>query len=514
MGSFGLRTAVPGRRVQEALRTALVFAAVGYVAYKLTLRYGDQPLVLAIVFGFGAFACSLLFTSERYALTLGLLMLYMGLLDGFLKLRYGGTQITAARDALLFSITGGALVRMAVRKTALTKPPLMGLVVAWCTIVVVEIFNPDHGTISHSIQALRQHIEWVPLFFFGFVIMRSKERLRSFFVMLLIITSINGAVALIQYEAGPDAVSGWGPGYAAIIKGTNKVSGRTFTTDSNNAATKKLRPLGLGSDVGFGGALALLAAPAAFAFIMLTRRRATQFAGAALAIGVVVAAVSSQTRLSVIGTVVSLGAVIGLSAASRRLAQGVVAALVVGVVAYAAIGSIGGHSGPGVFSRYSSISSNKVVDTSVGYKRGTFAFLPSFVAHHPFGVGLGSVGPASSVAGAPVDAGRISGESEFNALFAEVGIPGFAILLAFSLAVVVGSVTRIRSQSDPELRVLLAAVLAPLIALLVLWFGGPVSLAPPLAPYLWFASGILAYWCLGPGRAIRGRRTQAFAPAG
>jgi hypothetical protein len=78
----------------------------------------------------------------------------------------------------------------------------------------------------------------------------------------------------------------------------------------------------------------------------------------------------------------------------------------------------------------------------------------------------------------------------------DVGIGGLITLLALHLAVVASSVRAIRRFPDLELRLLLAALLSPLIAMLVLWFGAPITAGPPFAPYFWFASGVLAYWCL------------------
>ncbi|MGH2899050.1 MAG: hypothetical protein ACRDMZ_10290, partial [Solirubrobacteraceae bacterium] len=58
--------------------------------------------------------------------------------------------------------------------------------------------------------------------------------------------------------------------------------------------------------------------------------------------------------------------------------------------------------------------------------------------------------------------------------------------------------------ADPQLRVQLAALAAPLFALLVAGFAGPFSVSVPAAPYLWFVLGLLSYWLVTPHRAAQG----------
>ena len=108
----------------------------------------------------------------------------------------------------------------------------------------MQLRDPANGTLTHSLLSLRSHIESVPLFFFGYVIMRDKRRLFGFLTILLVITTINGAVSLYQYEAGPAAIAAWGPGYEKVIFGGPSIAGRTFVDESG---TQRLRPPGLGS---------------------------------------------------------------------------------------------------------------------------------------------------------------------------------------------------------------------------------------------------------------------------
>jgi len=65
-----------------------------------------------------------MFFNERYELSLAVLMLYLGCLDGYLKLNTGWAPMTLVRDGLLFAVVGGILVRKAFRHERLDLPPL------------------------------------------------------------------------------------------------------------------------------------------------------------------------------------------------------------------------------------------------------------------------------------------------------------------------------------------------------------------------------------------------------
>jgi len=487
-----LRTPRRSWRDSDVLLSLLAFGFCGLATFALLREFEDKSLLLPVAFGLALAVGLFCLLSTRYAITLGALMVFLGLADGYLKLRFGGLAITAVRDALLLSICAGALMRLALSGEQLRWPPLTALVAVWVAVVLVQLANPANGTLTHSLLALRSHIEWVPLFFFGYVIMRDKRRLFAFLTILLVITAVNGAVSLYQYEAGPEAVAAWGPGYEKLIYGGDGVAGRTYVDNTGN---QRLRPMALGSDTGYAGTLAVIGGPAAFVFLMLGRRRLLQGMGFAFAAGVLVAVLTSQVRIAIVGLVVAMLAMVLLGAASRKVVQAALTLAVVSLVAIIAVSFVSGRAGAGVFDRYASLRGEEAVSSTTQYKSSALGLLPAAVAKHPFGQGFGSVGPAASIAGAPAASRTANGESELNFLMVETGLPGVLALLAFQLAVIAGSARAIRRLADAELRLLLSALLAPLIAILVLWFGGPVSAAPPLGTYMWFASGVLVYWC-------------------
>ena len=436
--------------------------------------------------------------SERYEWSLALLMVYLGLADGYLKLKTGSSHVTLIRDMLLYALVAGALIRVAMRREAIRWPPLSGWVFAWLIVVAVQLFNAGNGTVAHSLASVRPHAEWVPLFFLAYYVMRSRDRIRRFLLLLLAVAAINGVVGLVQVGLTPEQLSGWGPGYQRAINGEGEgeggVSARTFADSEGNT---RVRPFALGSDFGFGGIVGLIAVPAALGLLALSRRPGTRAITALLSIGVVLAVATSEARTAVLGAFIAAFAYAGLTVTSRAGLRSVLALGLAVVVALVTASVLSSGSEKGSFDRYESISSpSKAVSTAIDYRKETFGLIPTYATAFPLGHGIGSAGPAASVPGGPNSSG-LTAESEPTYLLIELGIPGLIVMLGFNLTLFYVIVTRIRRIKDRELRILLTALAAPLFAIFASWWVGVATAGVPAAPYLWFAAGTLSFWLLG-----------------
>jgi hypothetical protein len=437
-----------------------------------------------------------MFLSERYELTLSVLLLYLLLLDGFLKLKTGSQFTTLGRDILFYAIVGGALARFLQRRKAVELPPLSGWVLAFTLIVLVSMFNPGSYPPLHAVASTRPHLEFVPLFFFGFVIMRDPKRLRIFLVLLLLCGAINGVVSAVQFTLTPDQLAAWGPGYSKFIKGgEDGLAGRTFAgADGKN----HVRPFGLGADAGSGGLIATLAIPGAIALIGTGWRRPRYaLVAIAMSVGLVTAVVTSQGRGVVIAAFVMLLAYVSLSVTSKRLVPTLAGIAVAGAVVAIVVSTVGGQQGS-TLSRYDSIAPTKVLATTGESRGGSLALVPVYIQRFPFGHGLGTGGPATGFAQGERDpnAESFSAESEFSFMVLETGIVGLIITLGFTLRLLHLALTRLRRLSDPETRVLLAAVISPVFGIAALYIGGAPTAGSPLGPYFWFVAGIMSYWLL------------------
>jgi hypothetical protein len=451
-----------------------------------------------------------LFFSERYHVTLAVLLLYLGLLDGVAKLSSGSTLATLGRDVLLYAIVLGAAVRIILRKTRLTVPPFTGLVLAWVAVCVMQLANPVNASFLHAATGLRQHLEFVPLFFFGYFVLRSERRLVALLALLLVIAAANGVVSIVQTSIGVNGLAKWGPGYASLVHGTGAGAASIFVTTTGQI---KLRPPALGNAYGFGGLVGLMAVPGALALLSGARRSVKL--GLLLAPAMILTTlgiVTSQARLDVVGGLVAVVAFLALTLTSRRGLGVLALTTVLGVAGYFGISAFASNTD----NRYSSIAPTRLLGTAVTARQATLATIPTYIARYPLGAGIGSVGPAggSSIGGAQGSGSGLDAESEFTFLLIEAGIPGLAVMLWFTVAMTAVGV-RLRRIADPALQRPLMALVAVWIAIFATWLFGAVTANSPSAPFIWVTGGAFAYWYgeMRAGRLVlrpqRLRRTLA-----
>lgn len=476
---------------QSATAAASIFVAA--FVFLIVTRASDQGVLLAAALIAGTAVVAYCFLVEDPGRPLIIFMLYITLVDGYLKLKTGSAVIVVGRDVLLAAIAAGMLTRAVIRRD-MSIPPLTAAVVLYVAIVLVQIAHPDAVSLRHSIEGLRPHLEWVPLFFIAFAYLRTASRLRTLFMLLLVVTSINGVVALVQYQLTPQQLAGWGPGYRDRIYGANGIAGRTAF--NSRTGLTKVRPFALGSDTGFGGSLAVLAGPAALALFTARRRRATtgRLLAALSAGGVLLALVTSQARITLVLAAVGLFAYAALGSLSRQRARLLAGLLVGAAMAWLALSLISARTDVSVFDRYDSIAPNRVVDTALNYKNDTFRVTRDYFSEIPFGAGLGNVGPGAS--GLPASSESYNGESEFNFLLVELGIPGLIVVTGLLLGLLLLAFTRVPRVEDDDLRPLLAALAASLAATLFGFAGAPVTAGTPLGPFVWMSGGALAYWLI------------------
>lgn len=434
-----------------------------------------------------------MFTRQQVERPLVVVLLYLGLLDGYVKLRTDSSGVTLIRDALIYAVMLGYLARALLRRQTLRLPPLSGWVLAFAVVVVVQLANPADIGIRHTLGALRPHLEFLPLFFVGYALLQTRSRLRTFFAIMLVIAMANGIVGAIQLNLTPAQLSSWGPGYAYRIngngRGLNDVSGRVFTTVNGKV---RVRPLGLGDDMGIGAAWGMLALGGALALVSLRMRRPWMRAALILlCLGPPLAIITGEGRAYVLASLVALFAYVAFATTARRLIPTLAAVLVGLAAAVGVTAFISSVSGSGVFERYLTVTPSHLTSQASQSRGSSFAAIPTLFTSRPLGNGLGSAGPAEFFAGGGNSGSN--GETEPGFLLSELGIPGLIVVYGFNLALLVLAITRIR-RLDPETRSLVAALLAGIVALLILGISQATTSIAPMSPYLWFAGGALSYW--------------------
>ena len=149
-----------------------VVAAMFIVAYQ---EFPDAPTAQLVGPAVLAVGCAFFALYRRYEVTLAVLLLYLGLVDGYVKLKTNDPQVTLIRDALFYAVIAGVLVRLAMHPSRPQMPKWTPYVAAFVVVTLLQLLNPYNFSLSSSVQGLRPHLEWVPLFFFGFVMLRRPE---------------------------------------------------------------------------------------------------------------------------------------------------------------------------------------------------------------------------------------------------------------------------------------------------------------------------------------------------
>ncbi len=501
----GAHPAVVGRRVHDLLivaLTGLVPLAIG-LAITVESPKPDPLLIFGILIG--AVGVVVLFVSTRYEVTLTLLVLYLGLLDGPIKLQAASAAASGVRDILGLAIGLGMVLRLLVKRERVSLPPLSGWVLAFVAFVLIEALNPHTDGILKSLGGYRQQLEWVPCFFFGYLILRSKKRFRQFFLLLGVIALANGVMGTIQSRLSPSQLATWGPGYHELVFGGegNGITGRTYSVEG----VAHVRPMALGSDAGFGGGVSTVALPCLLALLAVGGRRRRWpillcCLGAAL--GVATAASRTSIIIAVVGIVVfaALSLLAGLRV-SRPLA-GVVVVLLIAVGVGSALSAT---EGSGIFARQETLTSVETAQSTGGNgKERTLSLIPHYLEAAPFGFGLGTAGSVSGFGGhqrLELEGQKVEGGSAYSILVKELGLPGLLLWVGLTINVIAIAVSQLRRIRDVELRTYLVGMMAAYIAFTFQGLAGP-TLVVTIGAFLWLVPGVVSYWFAGAGREAMG----------
>jgi hypothetical protein len=510
MTTYALRRPRLASQRRRAFAEAAGGVAVAAVAAALTWFVTTESVTLALPIVIVGGVSLWLATTRRTALALALFMVYIGALDGYVKLASGWQVLTFLRDVLLFSIVIGLLVRAQVQGRKLTPPPLTAWVVGFVLLVVVQVANPQGGTFAHSLAGVRQHLEFVPLFFLCFAFVRTTNALRVFVVLTLLLATANGIASWVQLGLTPEQMAAWGPGYAERVLGEEEFS-RSPRTFEDEAGKERVRPFGLGPDAGSGGIAGVLALGGIAAMASLVGRARYLLFAVAMAAGAVTAIFTSQGRGVVVCGVVIVVAYGLLIATSRGRTGGVVGLAVAAAVSLIVIQALVDAPGASTV-RYEGLAASQIVTTTSEARPDTVGAIWTAVTSYPFGAGLATAGPASSAPGGTDLASEVNAESELSFLTIETGVPGMLLLTSFTALLFVLALRNLRREPDREARVLLAAIIAPIAGLLALYYPSVPTASTPTGPYLWAVAGIVSYWLIARPAARRRSDSQAASP--
>src|SRR5215207_9460533 len=113
------------------MKRGVVAAALAALAFAIVIAIPSAPAVSALALPVAAGLVVWMVMSREYHLTLAALLLWLGLFDGFVRLKTGTQALTLVRDGLLYAVVVGWLIRASVRGDAIRLPPLTGWVFAF-----------------------------------------------------------------------------------------------------------------------------------------------------------------------------------------------------------------------------------------------------------------------------------------------------------------------------------------------------------------------------------------------
>jgi hypothetical protein len=500
-GAAELHPVVLGRRLGDGALVAFTgLVTIGLaLGIALAMPKPNYPLVLGGVIGLLALAA--LITSPRLDLTAGGLVFYLGCMNGPLKLISAtGTLGSALKDVLIVAIVLGVALRQLVSRQRFSLPPLSGWAVGFVVVVALEAFNPKTLNILKVGAGLRDQLQYVPFFIFGWLLVRSKARLRKVFLLLGVIALANGIVSSYQSRLSPAQAASWGAGYEQKYEGADA---RTFKSEGEG----HVRPTGLGDESGGGGGVGIVAIAGVLALLATTRKR--KWLLALLLFGSIAAIATSLGRIELVGGVLAVIAYAVLTGSAGRAARRPLRYLLVALALAIPFGVIYVTTlGEGTFARYSGLLSGEG-SNNASYKEDELKQIPKEVGADPFGFGLGTAGPAAGFGGKStelLEGHNVNAETTYNYIVKEVGLPGVLVWAGAILSMIGLAFRRIRTLADTELQIYLAAVFAPVIALFFMSFEGPVTQSEALSPFYWFALGVAGYWLAGPGWQAARRR--------
>ncbi len=490
----GIKPTAVRRQTRDIVLPGVAGLVATLVALGISLSVSNPNILLFFALVLGGLGVVALMVIPRLEVTVTILALYLGLVDGPVKLLSANQAASSVRDVLIAAVSIGAIARLISKRERVSLPPLFGWVLAFVLLVVAEAFNPSTHGIVKVVGGFRQQLEWIPFFFLGYALMRSKERFRKLFIILGVIALANGIVSTYQTTLTPAQLASWGPGYAERVDGSETLTARRYRASNGEAL---VRPPGLGSDSGFGGSVGLIALPGTL-FLLATGTRRRRWLAVPLLLGSMLAVATGLGRLQVVGAVIALAvfALLSLSA-GRRAARPLGVLLMVLALAFPFGAVLASAEGSAVFSRYESIAPSSVVSTSTTYKEESLALIPHYISHDPFGFGLATAGPASNFGGhnkEELEGHGVTAETQYNYVVDELGLPGLILWISLTLTLIVLVVSRLSRVRDVDVRIALAAVFAVVFAYAIMGLRGAFMDSASGAPFFWFAVGIAAYW--------------------
>lgn len=431
-----------------------------------------------------------------------LYLLYLTLLEGVLKqFAKGDSTLTLLvyplRDIMLWILFARAYL---IEKPLTQNSPQKGfhkvniLILFFVLWILAKLLFlvPNSSNPMGILIAIRPYLEWIPLFYLGYRYLNDQKTIIKMSFILLITTSINAVVAVVQYFLGPYWLASLSQGYSIFVFD----NGRSVAGSAGQAL---LRPPGLGNDMGFSGVLALISVP--FLLYLYLNYSHKHQPGAKLVLFVfsvlIILGVISSTSRSMLLIFIAEIFLLAIYLIFLNIKGRWNIALIIGIISLTFY--FVAATSPILLDRYQSISSPSTLWTTFSQKEGfrlnRVTNLPNLVLNYPLGTNVIGTGAASgfisNINGAPQNSETPFAENQFEYTLLDLGLPGLILWLSVHIACLAMIIKVYRKSADHQVKNLSLGLIMFLALLYpICWiFGG---LQGMIGASFWLVAGITA----------------------
>jgi hypothetical protein len=453
--------------------------------------YAVVPLVVTLI---------VLWLGRRLAAAL-VILAYLSI-EGFLKLLSNYNRIVhVGVDIIVLSLAAYLVLQAVVEHRAhLDELPYTKLILVYALWMVLQVLNPNAGSLVQSIAAFKVHLTMVPLYFIAATLFREPRDLIKFIFGLTVIVLVPFSMSLIQYALGPSSVLDLSPRFWANI---------SYYHD--------WRPFGTSAVPGGSSVMAYLAVPLTSLLLVAPEVRKTIKPIALICLLLAAGTfVVSGIRQVFLGCVLSL-AVMSLLMMMRRsgriaIVAGIVAAIgfagYVGVITYlrpmAQEAVLRDPRAPEIWRERDVTQRLSTLASGSTYRQARdnpLAIIIHRATRFPFGAGMGRTGSASGAfkeqvaqdaASSRVQADVGWSDDFFADIIAEGGIPALVMLVWLLLGMTWRAYHLARSADNAVIIGTSAALTGFFFSILIMSYGSSPLLGNPITAFFWFFAGMCA----------------------
>jgi len=471
-----IRPTVPAASSYPAA-LGLGLAAVMALTIAATLTGGLVGALTSLVLLAGAVIVFAVQGRDLWAL--GAFFTYAALEGMYKYLTSFSQAVYVVKPLLIVVLVGGWLLHRRRQTGRAPGPPLVvatALFIVWSFLMA---FHPAGGGIAGGLAtALLWYGGPAVFYYLGYhAAQRSLASVERILYVLVAVSTVVSAFALVQYLMGQPWTEAHLPGYATM----SQTSASWFVADEvKGGFVAGWRPASTTSMPGGGAFYAYLGVLLTFGLIL----RPSMAPGTRVTLIVClllnfVALLVTGVRLYVVILMFAAPLLLVLSArTSRVLGRNAGFALLAAMICLGGFLTAQMLSGGALIHRYAETLANPMARYQKD-RGGNLTYLPAFLSANPFGMGYQRGVEGYSQQGFARKFGSdstlrsLNRETQFNSVAIDMGLPGLALLVGLLVAILVQGWRSLRRLSDPSLRVLGATLFVLLCGYAAACLGGP-----------------------------------------